>query len=141
MSYVYHLDEGVITLPEGFTDHTLHMFKWVFPEGECSLAVQRERLPADKTFEEMVKLVTDPYPKQFPSYTEEPVVPVVLDLPHTTRRFRWRKEAAVSYHHQIFIDLAGSMLLITASGQARLRERVDEVLHETLSGLRLRQRG
>ncbi len=140
MSYLYHVDEGVLSLPEGFTDHTIHMFKWVFPEGECNLAVQRERIPADKTFADMVKLVTDPYPKKFPSYSEEPPMEVALEWPTATRRFRWRKESAVSYHHQIFIDLEGTLLLLTASGQARLRDKVDELLHETLSGMRLRER-
>jgi len=140
MSYLYHVDEGVLSLPDGFTDQTLNMFKWVFPEGECSLAIQRERIPANKSFAELVKLVTDPYPKQFPSYTEEPTMEIAFDLPTATRRFRWRKDSAVSYHHQVFVDLEGSLLLLTASGQARLREKVDDVLHEALSGLRLRER-
>ncbi len=140
-SYVYHMDEGVLSLPPGFRDATVHAFEWVGSEGRIALAVQRERRPPERTFEEMVRLVTAPYPKKFAAYAEEEPVPIALELPAIGKRFRWRHEAGVAYHHQVFIDLDETLLLLTASGQASSRERVDATLHEALGGLLLRERG
>lgn len=138
--YVYHFDEGVITLPEGFRDASVQLFEWTLPDGRCTLTIQREARTGTSTFEELVAQVTETYPKQFPGFSEEDPMELALDLPATSRRFRWRNEGGVSYHHQVFVDLESTLLLITCSGHARLRDDVDRVLHEALSGLRLRER-
>jgi hypothetical protein len=66
---------------------------------------------------------------------------LALDFPATSRRFRWRDQGGVNYNHQVFIDLEDSVLLIMSGGRASMMDRIDEILHEALSGLRLRERG
>lgn len=141
MNYVYHMDEGVLTLPEGFTDATVHAFTWATSHGGISLAVQREAAKSGRTFEQTVLEVTKPYATQLAAYAEEEPMEITLDRPAVSKRFRWHHESGVVYHHQVFVDLEGSVLLFTCAGEAAARDRVDDILHEALSGLRLREGG
>ncbi len=140
-AYTYHLDEGVLSLPTGFRDVTINVFEWVDATGRCTLTVQREQRRAELTFDQMVALTTESYPKKFAAYAAEDPMDIALDVPAVSKRFRWHSKFGVSYNHQVFIDLDTSLLLITASGDAALMERVDDVLHQVLSGFRLRERG
>lgn len=136
--YHYHIDEGALELVPGFRDATVNVFEWVLDTGRCTLMIQRE-LKGDRTLAKMVELTTAPYAKSFPAYAEEEPAELVMDVEAVSRRFRWRNEKGVQYHHQAFLDLGRQMLLLTASGSARAQEQVDEILMTALNGLRFRE--
>lgn len=141
ITYPYHIDEGVLTLPAGFRDATVNVFEWHEKEGRIALMVQRERLEDPGQFETQVVKVTEPYPKLFAAYAEEEPMAVDLDVPVVSKRFRWRNETGVLYHHQIFLLVDRTMLLLTVAGNATSRDRADEILREALAGFALRERG
>lgn len=139
-AYVYHLDEGAIRLPPGFRDASVNVFEWIEKTGPVALTIQREKREPDTRFEELFQKITAPYPKLFTAYAEEDPMEIAMDVPVLSKRFRWRQERGVVYHHQAFLDVGPTVMLLTAAGQAAARDRVDEVLHEALSGLQLRER-
>ncbi len=136
--YQYHIDEGSLSLPADFRDASVNVFEWMSPEGICTLTVQREKKHG-RSFEKMIEQTTAPYAKSFPAFAEEEPLAFELEVPTVGRRFRWRNEKGVQYHHQAFVDLGDSMLVLTAGGSARTAERVDEVLLQALNGMRLRE--
>jgi len=138
--YVYHMDEGVLTVPEGFVDATMHNFEWIGPEGRRALMVQRQLPGPDESFEALVARITKPYAKIFADYAEEPADDVDVGMPAVSKRFRWRHESGVLYHHQVFVDVGRVVLAITASGKASVSDEVDAILQQAISGLRLRER-
>lgn len=140
MSYVYHMDEAVLSLPEGFEDATLHNFEWMGPEGKRALMVQRQVPQPSETFEALVARVTKPYPKIFTDYAEDPPDEVDIGVAAVSKRFRWRHQGGVLYHHQVFVDVGHVVLALTASGKAHQQSEVDAILQEALSGLHLRER-
>lgn len=140
MNYVYHLDEAAIRLPKGFRDATVNAFEWVDSTGPIALTIQRDKRDPSTPFEELVGRITNEYPRLFAAYAEEEPMEVALEVPAISRRFRWRNERGVVYHHQIFLDLGPTVLLMTAAGKAASLERIDSLLHEALSNLQLRER-
>ncbi|MCA9617519.1 MAG: DcrB-related protein [Myxococcales bacterium] len=139
-SYVYHLDEGIVTLPPGFKDATINVFEWQDAKGRHTLTVQRERRLPNLTFDDMVARIVAIYPQKFTAFAEEPPMEIALELPAVSKRFRWRNQDGVVYNHQIFVDLEDTFMIFTASAKANIRERADDALHDALSGLRLRER-
>ncbi len=139
-AYTYHLDEGAIQLPDGFHDASINVFEWTGNSGRITLTMQREKYVENQTFEELVHRATSSYAKVFANYAEEDPMEIAMDVPTLSKRFRWRQDTGVSYHHQVFLDLRPKVLVITVTGAAAGREQVDQILHDTLRSLQLRER-
>ncbi len=135
----YHIDEAAIRLPAGFRDSTINVFEWVEDTGSVVLTIQREEREDDTRFEELVARSTAPYPDLFSAYAEEEPMDLAMDVPAISRPFRTRNDHGVAYHHQVFLDLGSTILLLTAAGKAASRERIDELLQEALMSLQPRE--
>lgn len=139
--YIYHLDEAALRLRQGFRDATVHAFEWSEAHGRLALTIQRERRDDAETFAAAIARVTTPYPRLFAAFEQEEPVEVSMPVAGESRRFRWCHADGVVYHHQVFLDLGATMLVLTATGPAALRDEIDALLHDTLAGMQLRERG
>jgi hypothetical protein len=136
----YHLDECVLPLPVGFRDASVQVFEWTLDDGEqLSLLIQREPRTEGRMLEDSVRTVTRSYPQKFMAYHEEEPMVLGTDLRCVSKRFRWRHESGVLYHHQLFLELDSCVMLLTASCKATHRDEADVLLLRALEGMQLRE--
>jgi hypothetical protein len=138
--YVYHIDEGALELPAEFIDASVNVFEWIGKSGRMNVTIQRQRCEHNQTFEQLVHEATSSYPKLFTNYAEEEPMDIAMDVPVLSKRFRWRQDTGVSYHHQVFLNLNTVVMTITATGSAAGREEVDASLDRVLRSLQFREK-
>jgi hypothetical protein len=139
LAYTYHTDDLVLRVPAGFRDHTIQTLEWQVDGGRVALAVQRERLGAAETLDGVYEKATRGYPKQLFAYRLDGEDMVILHgIAARTARFRWKHQGNVLYHHQAFLVAGGTAFVLTASGPVGAAARIDELIRDTLAGLRLR---
>jgi hypothetical protein len=143
--HTYYMDDCTLAVPAGFVDRTMNALEWPLEGGDrLGLVVQRERLPPDPAdpaaLDRYVAAQVKAYPAQFAGFHLERDEAADSDSAYDLRRktFRWRHEQGVLYHHQIFVRVGASVLVLTATAKARHREAVDRLVDEALAGLRAR---
>jgi len=139
---VYHTDDCVLHLPEGFVDKTLNVLEWSLESGDTVvLVVQREGLTEALSFDQYIARETRAYPSQFAAFHEDGVERASLgdgiDVHHL--KFRWKREQDVLYHHQAFVDAGKRVLVLTATSKASHRGEVDGVIERALGELKFRE--
>jgi hypothetical protein len=148
----YYMDDCTIPIPSGFQDGTVNTLEWSMEGGDrIALLVQRDRLPRatpdDDTgtdaLDRYVDRQTRGYPARFTGFHLERDDAAISEGGLAMRRkvFRWRHEQGVLYHHQIFVAVGDTVVVLTGSAKARHREAVDGLIGEAIGGLRIREEG
>lgn len=139
---LYHMDEGVLSIPRGFRDRSVHTLEWgIDSASSLVLVVQRERLGMG-TFDDFVNAETREYASDFLGYRAEEIHrPDPFDgaLPVRRIAFRYKGELEVLYHHQVFLFRAPVVLVFTVKSKAEHRDRADALLEKALADLGFRE--
>ncbi len=148
---LYFMDEAHLTVPEGYRDRSTNILEWeTGPGTRIVLVVQRDQIDPEAIAEprspalalaDYVAGATGAYPTAFAGYKlERDEVAVGLTGGVEKRRiaYRWHQEAEVIYHHQAFILTGTAILVFTAGGKARDRERIDHLIDAAIADLRYR---
>ena len=138
--YTYHMDDCVISVPEGFRDRAIHVLEWAAEdESPIVLIVQRDKL-ANKTLEEYVEQDSRDYDTRFKRHAPEelPEGPS-LPTPCVQRAFRWVRGEEVLYNRHVYLADAALVICMMTSGLARHRPRIDQIAGDAVESLCFRE--
>ncbi len=145
----YYMDDCTFVVPAGFRDHTVNALDWPTEDGgRVALVVQRQALPHPAedvaprpgALERFVEAQTRDYGTRFEGFHKdrEEVTSGESGLEMRRLAFRWRHEREVLYHHQAFVLVGWTVLVLSCTGKARHSESVDRLMNEVLAELRVR---
>jgi hypothetical protein len=145
--HIYLMDDCTIHVPPGFRDRTSHQLEWKTREGDTiALVIQREppsvgaaEAPAID-LPRYVAAQTRDYPARFAGFHLERDETRDHDsgFPMCRKAFRWRKDQDVLYHHQAFVLVGDTIVILTAAAKAAHREPVDTLLDDALQSFAAR---
>lgn len=139
---VYHMDDCVLSLPEGFVDRSINVLEWPLPSGDTVvLVVQRERLSKDLGFDGYIAQETKSYPSQFEAFHDEGEERASLEYDVAVHhlKFRWKRDRDVLYNHQAFVDAGEAVIVLTVTGKASHKGEADSVIERSLEKLKFRE--
>lgn len=138
----YLMDDCSMLVPEGFRDLTSHTLSWPMPDGSmAALVVQRETRPGGPPeLSSFVEDQTRDYPLRFSGFLLETneVASGEAAFPMHRKAFRWHSDPDVLYHHQAFILVDATIVVITAAAKAAHRDAIDALLGEVLESFGVR---
>ena len=154
---IYYMDDCKIGVPAGFRDRTVNVLEWDTEDGEkVGLVIQREPVPdlgvagasgasgeagaPAAVLSAYVAAQTQEYPAQFAGYHLERDEVAAAGVPFEIQRraFRWKHEQHVLYHHQAFLLVGSTFIVLSGSGKARHREAIDRLLDQILADFHAR---
>jgi len=142
--HAYLMDDCTIHVPSGFRDRTQHTLEWQTGEGDAiALVIQREPVPGAPAAFDLQRYTaaqTRDYPRSFAGFHLERDETRGDDggFPMCRKAFRWHKDQDVLYHHQAFILLGDTLVVLTAAAKAAHRELVDALLDDALQSFAAR---
>lgn len=140
-SCLFLADDLELSLPPGFVDKSAQLLEWKVDGGSVALGVQRDVSPGRPRAAELAAKLHGEYARRLPDRVDEtfPTDRLTLDLEHRVIAMRWRRDGASVYQAQAFVESRDRLLIFTASGEARLRQAIEELVLATLNELALRE--
>lgn len=139
---IYHMDECVIPVPDGYRDRTTHVLEWPLDAGHnLILTVSRDTLPPGAGFEEYVQRETKGLSGRYRGFKLDRDESGTLagGLAIARKTFRWSQEAKVVYNHLAFANAGALIVLFVATARAADREVADRLVDDALAELRFRE--
>ncbi|NUQ77659.1 MAG: DcrB-related protein [Polyangiaceae bacterium] len=139
MSVMYHMDDVVASVPDGFVDGSVHTLTWEADDGsKVGVVVQRDPSAFRPSVDELFTTAMAEYAKRLPMLQIEEAPELELSAPYRAASIRWKREGDVVYQVQLFVQLSDRNLIASFTGRARYREAIDELAREFCGSLTVR---
>lgn len=134
-------DDLELALPPGFVDRSAQLLEWEVDGGQIALSVQRDLSPRRPRVDQLADKMRAEYERRLPDRVDDvfPADALTLDLEHRVLAMRWRRDGASVFQAQAFVETGDRLMVFTASGEARLRSGILDLLITTLNELELRE--
>jgi hypothetical protein len=134
-------DDLELALPPGFVDKSAQLLEWQVEGGQVALGIQRDTSPKRLRAGQLADKLRLEYERRLSERVDEefPMERLTLALEHRILAMRWRREGQSVFQVQAFVEHVDRLLILTASGEARLRAFISELMLATLNDLELRE--
>lgn len=134
--YAYHLDEAVLTVPPGFVDGSTNVLRW--GEGDDAIALTIQRLPRGESLEGVALADVETTLARMPGGKVDESGPFAGGLETWRVCMRHVVERQTVYLVQCFVDAEDRILVVSATGHAKIRQEIDRVVEDVVASVRLR---
>jgi len=136
----YWTDELSVELPDGLVDRSTQLLEWSVDGDSVTVAIQRDSSEGRRSPQQMLAAASGELEKRFPHFAPEAAPAFELAMDHATSSFRWRREGRAVFQAQLYIEIGDRLLIVTASGLAKSRTAVEEVIKAFADSLELREK-
>ena len=140
----YHLHEGVLSVPEGWRDQSMNVFRLPGSNSnkDAAIILTRDYETTLGSPGEYASAQQEAAKKSFPGYKQISSSDLEVDgCPASVVDYQWRSNgSALLRQRQLYVRHQTAMLTLTASAMASEFERIDDVWQELLSSFRLFER-
>lgn len=140
----YHLHEGLLSVPEGWRDQSMNVFRLPGKNSnkDAAIILTRDHETPVETSTEYADAQQEAAKKSFPGYRQIDRIETQVDgQAATIVDYQWRSNgSALLRQRQLYVRHQSVMLTLTASAMANEFERIDEIWQELLTSFKLIER-
>ncbi len=137
----YHLHEGLLSVPEGWCDQSMNVFRIPGKNSnkDAAIILTRDHETPVETSTEYADAQQEAAKKSFPGYRHIDRIETQVDgQAATIVDYQWRSNgSALLRQRQLYVRHQAVMLTLTASAMANEFERIDEIWQELLISFKL----
>lgn len=141
---LYHLHEGVVSVPDGWRDQTMNVFRLPGANSnkDAALIVTRDYDTPIESPAEYADSQQEAAKKTFPGYKQIDRQELTIDgQSAAVVDYQWRSNGSVMLRQrQVYVRHQGAMLTLTASAMANEFDRIDAIWEPLLASFKLIER-
>lgn len=138
MTYRFHTNDVVLTVPQGFRDRSSQVLEWPNPSGQpLHLIMTRLEKRASELEKELAAAIRD-LEITFHGLSSVDPPPLTTNFPLGQFACRFRREDKVFYQRLIFIGAESYILSIATIGPASQRSEIDDLTQNAIQNLLFR---